>query len=124
MTHFERLGGEPVLRQVISRFVDRVFDDPMIGFFFRHARREHIKELEYQHAAQFLGAPVVYRGRSLDVAHSKHRIMGGQFARRMQILREVLDEYAVPADIQAAWLDHNESLRSLITRDPSGECNP
>ena len=59
---FERLGGEPALRAIIDDFVDRVFDDIMIGFFFRNADRRRIKELEYQHAAEHLGGPVRYRG--------------------------------------------------------------
>ena len=47
---FERLGGEPVLRRVIDTFVDRCFDDMMIGFHFRAADRERVKRFEYQHA--------------------------------------------------------------------------
>ena len=120
---FEELGGESALRAVISGFVARVFADPMIGFFFRNSGRKRIEELEYQHAAEFLGAAIVYRGRPLDEAHRAHPIMGGQFARRMQILREVLDEHGVPSGIRDAWLAHNESLRQLITRDAGSACD-
>ena len=34
-TLFDERGGEEALRRLIDRFVDKVFDDPMIGFFFR-----------------------------------------------------------------------------------------
>ena len=37
MTPFEQLGGEVKLRAVIDTFIDRVFADRMIGFFFRNA---------------------------------------------------------------------------------------
>ena len=73
-TLFDDLGGEPVLRRIIDRFVDRVFDDVMIGFFFRNARKERIKQKEYEHAAQHLGAPIAYTGRPLDEAHRAHPI--------------------------------------------------
>ena len=56
-TLFEDLGGEPVLRQIIDRFVDRVFDDIMIGFLFRHARRERVKQKEYEFAASISALP-------------------------------------------------------------------
>ena len=75
-TPFNRLGEEK-LRAIIDAFVDRVMDDVMIGFFFRHVNRERLKELEYQHAAEFLEADVKYRGRALRDAHGKHPIMGG-----------------------------------------------
>lgn len=122
-TLFEDLGGEPALRQIIDRFVDRVFDDVMIGFFFRNARRERIKQKEYEHAAQHLGADVEYTGRPLDEAHRAHPIMGGQFARRLMILKETLEAAGVPEHVKRHWLAHTESLRPLVTADSGRECD-
>jgi hemoglobin len=121
---FEELGGEARLRAIIEAFIDRVFEDRMIGFFSRNADRGRIKEFEYQHAAAFLGAPVVYRGRALDQAHAKHPIMGGHFARRRQILKETLEAYAVPDAVKQAWLEHTDSLRPLITSQSGSDCDP
>lgn len=121
---FEQLGGEAKLRTIIDAFIDRVFEDRMIGFFFRDADRKRIKEFEYQHAAAFLGAPVVYRGRALDQAHAKHPIMGGHFARRRQILQETLEAHTVPDAVKRAWLEHTDSLRPLITTQDGSDCDP
>ncbi len=123
-TLYEELGGEEKLRQIIDTFIDRVFEDRMIGFFFRHADKQRIKEMEFQLSARFLGADVVYQGRPLDEVHAKHPIMGGQFARRLQILRETLEHYGVPEPIRDAWIEHTESLRPLITRDAGSDCDP
>jgi hemoglobin len=121
---FEQLGGAAKLREIIDVFIDRVFDDRMIGFFFRNVDRRKIKELEYQLTAEFLGGPVEYRGRPLDQAHGKHPIMGGQFARRMKILNDTLDEFRVPEAVRAAWIEHNEKLRPLITSNSGSDCDP
>jgi hemoglobin len=123
-TLFEQIGGEPRLREIIDAFIERVFDDRMIGFFFRNADKRRIKEMEFQLTAQFLGAEVSYQGRPLDQVHARHPIMGGQFARRQQILKETLEEYAVPQPIRDAWIAHNESLRPLITKDAGSDCDP
>jgi hemoglobin len=123
-TAFERLGGEAKVRPIIDAFMDCVFEDRMIGFFFRTADKRRIKEFEYQLAAEFLGAPLAYRGRNLQQAHARHPIMGGHFARRRQILKETLDAYAVPEDIKQAWLDHTDALRSLITPEAGSGCDP
>jgi hemoglobin len=101
-----------------------VFDDRMIGFFFRNADRQRIKALEYQLAAHFLGAELEYQGRPLDQAHAKHPIMGGHFARRRQILKETLELYHVPKPIREAWLAHTDALRPLITCQKDSECDP
>ena len=110
-SRFEKLGGESGLRAIVNAFIDRVFEDRMIGFFFRNVDRARIKEMEYQLAASFLGADIKYTGRPLGKAHVNHPIMGGHFARRRQILKETLEAYQVPEEIQAAWLQHTDSLR-------------
>ena len=123
-TLYDQLGGEEKLRRIIDAFIDRVFDDRMIGFFFRNADKKRIKEMEFQLTARFLGADVEYQGRALDEVHAKHPIMGGQFMRRREILRGTLEDYDVPKEIRDAWLSHTESLRPLITRDAGSDCDP
>ena len=122
MSAFDDIGGEPALRAIVDDFVDRCFDDMMIGFLFRRAGRDRVKAFEYEHAAEHLGADVRYRGRALRDAHAKHRILGGQFMRRLQILRETLDDHCVPPAIRDAWLAHHEALRGEVTKQPGSTC--
>jgi hemoglobin len=122
-TLFEQLGGEPKLRIVIDRFIDRLFDDPMIGFFFRNADRARIKQKEYEFAAAHLGAAVQYTGKPIGQAHAAHPIMGGQFARRREILKQTLNEADVPDQVVKHWLAHTDRLRPVITRDAPGHCD-
>ena len=123
-SYFDQLGGETALKAIIDQFIDLVFQDRMIGFFFRNADRRRLKELEYQLAAHFLGAPIEYQGRPLDQVHAKHPIMGGHFARRKQLLKETLESHAVPESIKAAWLQHTDDLRALITAQAGSDCDP
>jgi truncated hemoglobin YjbI len=123
-TLFDELGGEARLRSIIDLFVDRVCNDTMIGFFFAKVDRTRLKQMEYELAAEHLGAGVRYSGRPLDAAHARHPIMGGQFMRRLQILKDTLAEAGVPDHIQKHWIDHTLSLRALITRDEGGRCDP
>ena len=80
--------------------------------------------MEFQLSARFLGADMEYQGRPLDEVHAKHPIMGGQFARRLQILKETLEFYEVPKHIGEAWIEHTEGLRPLITGDAGSDCDP
>ena len=114
MSHFETLGGEGPLRRVIDMFVDRVFADVMIGFIFAGKNRDRIREMEYQLAAEQLGGPVVYAGRPIQSVHAKLPIMGGHFDRRRQILLNTLRDCDVPAEVQAAWIEHVDALREDV----------
>jgi hemoglobin len=124
MSLFEQLGGENLLRKIVDTFIDRVFADRMIGFFFRKANKERIKLMEYQLAAHLLGAGTPYEGQPLDKAHAKHPIMGGHFARRRQILKETLELYNVPEPVKQAWLKHTDDMRPLITDQSGSGCDP
>ena len=121
---FEQLGGEIRVREIIDTFIDRVFEDRMIGFFFRNANRARIKEMEYQLIAEFLGAGIEYRGKPLDQVHARHPIMGGHFARRRQILKETLESCGVPEPVKEVWLSHTDNLRPLITAQEASTCDP
>ncbi len=121
---FDKAGGERRLRPIIDAFVDRVFEDRMIGFFFRNADRARVKKFEYQLAASFLGADIEYGGRPLGKVHANHPIMGGHFARRRQILSETLDDYGVASEIKEALLRHTDALRGQITPEAGSGCDP
>ena len=121
---FDKLGGEVKLRAIMEAFIDRVFEDRMIGFFFRNADRARIKEMEYQLAANYLGAGIEYRGRPLAKVHANHPIMGGHFERRRQIFKETLESYQVPEEIKTVMLRHTDALRPLITPESGSDCDP
>ena len=120
---FDRIGAER-LRAVLTDFYGRVFGDVMIGFMFRGKDRQHLVDREYELTAALLGAPgVTYTGRPMRTAHAQHTIFGGQFERRLQILRETLRDHGVDPDVQQAWIDHQLALRGQITLDRGSECD-
>jgi hemoglobin len=121
---YELAGGEAVLRLVIEDFYDRVFPDAMIGFFFKGLEKANLVQLELEFAMGFLGADVEYTGRPIRQAHAKHPIMGGQFNRRLQILKETLADHSLPQAVQSCWIEHTLSLRGEITPDVEGQCKP
>ena len=123
MSDFERVG-ESLLRAAIDEFVDRCFDDVMIGYLFRHANRDRVKRFEYQHAAEHLGAALSYQGRSIRAAHKKHVILTGHFGRRLVLLRESLERHHLPEDIVERWISYHQSLRNEVLTHPDSECGP
>lgn len=123
-TLFQDLGGEPVLRHVIDVFVDRLFDDAMIGFMFRKTTRERVKAKEYEFAAGHLGADIEYTGQPLRRAHAPHAIQGGQFNRRLQILKETLSDLGVPEHVREHWIRNTEELRVVVTQGAGDACHP
>lgn len=114
MTPFDRVGSATV-RAVVDRFVDRMFDDMIIGFHFTGKDRAAIQQREYEHAARVLGADIPYTGRNIPALHRPLRINGGQFRRRLALLRQELERAGVPDDIRALWIEAQERMQKQIT---------
>lgn len=113
-TDFEQIG-EVRLRGIIDRFVDRVFSDPIIGFFFTGKDPARIREHEYTHAAASLGAVISYAGRPIAPLHRPLRINAGQFRRRLAILNQEIERAGVAADIRERWISAEQRLLPAIT---------
>lgn len=119
---FAQIGGD-ALRTVITEFYRRLFTDVMIGFMFQGKDRGQLIQREWEFTAGFLGAPdIKYTGRPMRTAHAQHTIFGGQFERRLQILRETLADHHVAPEVCQAWIEHTQALRSQVTRDQGSEC--
>jgi len=118
----DKIGREP-LRAVIADFYDRVFRDVMIGFMFQGKDKQHLIQREWELAAAMLGDPEIkYTGRPMRTAHAAHTIFGGQFERRLQILRETMRDHGVDPEVEQTWIEHTQALRAQITRDQGSEC--
>lgn len=111
---YQRIGDD-ALRAVVVDFYDRVFADVMIGYMFVGKDRQRLIDKEVELTAMFLGGGGTYTGKSMRDAHSALQVFGGQFDRRLQILRNVLRDQAVDPEVAAAWIDHQQAMRDQIT---------
>lgn len=104
-----------MVRGVVDRFVDRAFDDMIIGFFFTGRDRARVKQHEYEHAAGVLGAPVAYTGRPIVPLHRPLKINAGQFRRRLALLRQEIERAGVPAAVAELWVSAQYAMERQIT---------
>ena len=123
-TLYEQAGGKDAIEEILRTFYDEVFEDMMIGFHFRNADKERLIRVETQMTCIALGASdMKYEGKTIRKAHAKHPILGGQFERRLQILRESMEKHQLPQHVRDAWIDHNQKLRAQVTSDSGSECD-
>jgi hemoglobin len=114
------IGGFAGLETILTDFYRRVFADPMIGYMFKGRDLQRLVSLEVQFTARAFGTPTPYEGRGMRMAHAALRVTGGQFDRRLQILRETLQDHDVDPRIQEAWLGHGRALRRAVV---AGACD-
>lgn len=120
MTDLERIGGEATVERVITAFIDRVFDDMIIGFMFIGKDKQRIIRHEIEHALQHLGGKSSYLGRPIPAVHRPLPISHGHFRRRIALLKVVLQENEIPPPVIERWVQANQRLESAVVQ--GGDC--
>lgn len=113
-TLYEAIGGEAKVRAVLQSLYDQLFVDPIVGFLFEGRDKAHIVERQLAFTCHFLGGPQKYEGRPLPEVHAALPLLPGHFDRRHFLLKQVLDQQAVPEEVKRVWLRIDESLRPSV----------
>lgn len=112
-----RIGGAEVLRRILRRFYARLAADPMVGFFFAGRDLGAIIDGQYAFLLWAFGEVPQLRARHPRDAHGElPPILRGHFDRRLQILRETLEEAGLAAADVEAWLKLERSMRRHVQR--------
>jgi truncated hemoglobin YjbI len=115
-------GGPETIARVTARFVDRCFEDRIIGFLFVGKDRTAIARHELAHTLRLLGADVPYEGRPVVNLHRPMRINAGQFRRRLALLRQEILREGLSEDVAEAWLVPQRRMEAAIT--DGTDCGP
>lgn len=106
---YDRLGGGPAVKAVVSDFVDRAAGDPKVNFT-RQGHPNHwdatpenvakLKEHLTQFVAQATGGPKEYMGKDMPTVHKDMQITNEEFDAIAADLKATLDKFNVPAKEQ------------------------
>jgi truncated hemoglobin YjbI len=117
MSLWDDAGGEEGVRKILQRLYDRLFADMMVGFLFQGKDKAKIVEHQVWFTARFLGGPQDrYTGRPMPEAHAELPLLAGHFDRRHHLLRETLEELAVPEHVVKEWLRIDQQLRTAVLK--------
>jgi hemoglobin len=92
---YARMGGEPVVRAVVSETLDRVVADHRLGRSFAQVDVERIKRLLAEQICQLADGGCRYSGDSMREVHAGHEISEAEFYGLVEILRDSLRRHDV-----------------------------
>ncbi len=67
---YERLGGEPGIRQIVNDVLDKNSSNPLIGYHFRNTDMNKLKQLVFEFFSMGTGGPHTYTGRDMRTTHT------------------------------------------------------
>jgi hemoglobin len=92
---YERMGGAPVVRAVVSETLDRVTADPKLRRSFAEVDVARIKRLLAEQICVLADGGCHYEGVSMSEAHAGHQISESEFYGLVEILRDSLRRHHV-----------------------------
>lgn len=69
MSHYDRMGGAPTIREAVDRFYELVLADAELAPYFTDTDLAQVKRHQVLLLSQVLGGPTAYDGRALGDAH-------------------------------------------------------
>ena len=92
-TLFERSGGFPKVSKIVSRFYDRVLDDPQLAPFFGGVDMKRQIDHQTKFIASVMGGPVSYTNEHLERVHARLDITEPAFIEVIELLRETMEDF-------------------------------
>jgi hemoglobin len=89
------LGGEPVVRAVVSETLDRVMDDPKLKRSYANVDVERVKRLVVEQICELAGGGCQYTGDSMREVHAGHQISQAEFFGLTEILRDSMRRHHI-----------------------------
>lgn len=99
LTIYERLGGFPEVRMIVSAFYDRVLDSPVIAHHFEDVDMQNLIEHQTRFISFLTGGPTTgYTDEHLKHVHSKFGITLTEFDEMVELLTETLEDASLEAE--------------------------
>ena len=92
---YARMGGEPVVRAVVSDTLDRVVADPHLKRSFAEVDVHRVKRLLAEQICELADGGCRYSGDAMREVHAGHQISEAEFYGMVEILRDSLRRHDV-----------------------------
>jgi hemoglobin len=106
-TLYQRLGGEPVVKQFVAETIDRAATDPRTRRSFKDVNVQRVKDKIVEQICSLAGGGCTYTGDPMDKVHAGLKNTEAEMDLTVQFLREALAH----AGVKDA--EKNELLRLL-----------
>jgi hemoglobin len=92
---YERLGGEAKLRKIVNDILDKNYNNPDIGHYFRKVDMKKLKQLVFEFFSMGTGGPHKYTGRDMRTSHTGLKISDEDFEKGNNDVLLALEENGV-----------------------------
>jgi hemoglobin len=113
---YDKLGGEPRLREIVDDVIDRIAENPFLEYYFHEVDKGLIKIWAYEYVSMRGGGPDQYTGPDLHNSFYGMNVRPEEFDYALDDTLFILDEKGVGAEEKREFIAILESIRPDILR--------
>ncbi|MEQ9356722.1 MAG: group 1 truncated hemoglobin [Coleofasciculus chthonoplastes F3-SA18-01] len=114
ITLYKKLGGQPVVAQIVDDFYKRVLADDTVNHFFANTDMEKQRRHQTAFVSHALGGSNQYSGRSMEKAHAGLDLQPEHFESIASHLGESLAEYGLTQEEITSVLERISTLKEAV----------
>lgn len=115
-TLFNRIGGQPVLENMVDSLVKNIGQDDVIFHFFADSNVTRFKENLYIHLCAVTDGPCTYEGDSMVDIHTGMNIREGDFNHLVELMIKAMDSSEIAYPLQNELLSRLVPLRQEVIK--------
>ncbi len=113
---WEALGRGPLLREILTRFYDRVYEDPRLSPFFHKVTKERAISKQYEFLASVFGGEIKYFGLRPFNAHHWMIFSNDLFDYREELFEAVVRAHGIEERLVRHWMAFHELFRREMVK--------
>jgi hemoglobin len=116
-TLYEKLGGKKAIDAVVEDLTNRMMHDKQLKRFCGNVSKDKVKtnrELVAAFICKATGGPCEYKGKDMKEAHQNLGITEKDWDRFVELAKQSLNKFKVPADVQKEFLGAVAGLKDQV----------
>ena len=114
MSIYDQVGGQAVVKSVVTVFYNRVLDDDTLAKWFEGVDLSRLRAHQRAFLTAALDGPEIFTGRDLAAAHAGMDITDDAFTTIIAHLATALEDLGIEPDIIAAVGTRLQGMRDAI----------
>jgi hemoglobin len=111
---YDEIGGREPLERAIGLAINRIYNDPQIGHYFKGIPKRHLRKELTDQFCELIGGPCEYTGKTMLESHKDLNVKDSDFFLLVEYVQKAMRDIGFTYEQENRILRHVAPLKSEI----------
>jgi hemoglobin len=111
---YDEIGGREPLERAIGLAINRIYNDPQIGHYFKGVPKQHLRKELTDQFCELIDGPCEYTGKTMLESHKDLNIKDSDFFLLVEYVQKAMRDIGFTYEQENRILKHVAPLKSQI----------